>query len=233
MSTRLLSTAVVAAVAALGTASAADASSMSLGLNTSNVGEHKELDASTFFFPRNAVSWLRGTMTDDSGLNCYRTVSKTAVEPDFTGDPGIGCPSEGWFTWSVHATENTQYKALLTESPAESNVVTILTGPEAQWDGMWAGYRKTQIDAWSDSEAYAGTISVKQGGRVVKSGRMTGTEGHLTVKVAKKGKRCAGCLKPGAPWVATITPDDSRRWVTMQATGVSKRLKQGGFAPVL
>lgn len=236
-------TGLAVAATALGGAATASASSTSLGLNTSNVGEHVQVDATTFFFPRSSVSWLRGTLLDDAGRpgnSCWRAAEKTVVEPEWHVEQGIACPagSEGWFTWDVHATENTQFKSVVVgddtgTSPSESNVVTMLTGPELKWDGMWAGYRKSQIEMWTDSEEYAGTITVKQGGRVVASKAVSGRHGGLMVKVARKGKRCKGCLKAGGTFVATVTPNDTRRWVTMTATGVSKRLRQGDGTPVL
>src|SRR5215208_7563092 len=154
MRSPILATAALTLAAGLAGAGSAAAATMTLDLNSSNVGPHTELGDHMYYFPPSSVSWLRGTVLDDAGQpgnSCIRTLTKPITAVDFTADSSMNCPNDpgdgsGGWTWDVHATENQQFKAATWPdehtSAAESNVVTIFTAPEVAWDVSYISDRK-------------------------------------------------------------------------------------------
>jgi hypothetical protein len=200
MRSRTLATAALALAATLAASGSAAATTMTLGLNTSNVGPHVELGDNMYFFPPSSISYLRGTVLDDQGKpgnSCIRTFSKPIVAADFIQDGGMSCPTDsgdgtGYWTWDVHAQENEQFKAAAypdeNNAPAESNVVTIFTAPEVEWDVSYISDRKVlDFIVDGDSDEYEGTLELRQGSRVVLTTHVSGDFADVRVPVRRTG----------------------------------------------
>jgi hypothetical protein len=244
MHARSLAAAALAVAATLAAGGSAAASTMTLGLNTSNVGPHVELGDNMFFFPPSSISYLRGTVLDDQGKpgnSCIKTLSKPLVALDFTTDSSMSCPTDsgdgtGFWTWDVHAQENEQFKAAVwpdeSNAPAESNVVTIFTAPEVNWDISYVSDRKVlDMIVDGDSDEYEGTLEVRQGSKVVSTTHISGDFADIRVPVRRKGG--AGRLKNRARFSFILRPDNQDRWVAMTAKGRAIRGRQGDAGPVL
>lgn len=244
MRARTLATAALTAAAALAATGTAGATTMTLGLNTSNVGPHVELGDNMFFFPPSSISYLRGTVLDDHGTpgnSCIKTFSKSIVAAGFTQDGGMDCPADsgdgtGFWTWDVHAQENEQFKAAVypdeNNAPAESNVVTIFTAPEVEWDVSYISDRKVlDFIVDGDSDEYEGTLEVRQGSRVAFTTRVTGDFADVRVPVRRRSG--AGRVRNRARFSFILRPDDQDRWVTMTGKGRAIRDRRGHAGPVL
>ena len=235
--------ALIAALAGLALTGSAGGATMTLDLNTSNVGPHLVLGERIYFFPPSSISYLRGTVLDDRGQpgnSCIKLFEKPLVAPDFTTEGTMTCPNDpgdgsGGWTWDVHATENQQFKAATwpdeSTSAAESNVVTIYTAPEVTWDIGFIGDKKVlNMIVDGDSDEYEGTLELRQGRRLVKSIRVSGDFADIRVPVRRTAG--PGKVKSGARFSFMLRPDDLDRWVPMTANGRAARGHQGDAGPV-
>ena len=237
---------------ALAGATPAAATTMSLDLDPDGSGPHEVVGDHTYFFPRWSNATLHGTTLDDAGAagnTCIKTLLKPVQAPAFEQDGGLWCPNDfgdgtgSWWWNGVTPVENTQFTAVTEpddwNGPAQTGVVTILTGPDLHWHITYNGNRRVlDLQAKSDAEDYAGTITVTQRGRTIATARVAGNDtNERYVRVAPKRRhrpaRCSGCLALGARFTATLTPDDPGRWVTMRASGSVVHDHLGDAEPVL
>lgn len=245
MRTKTILAAVLAA-ASFGGAATAGAATLKLDLDPGNTGPYNQIDAGAYFVPRTSNSSLLGNVLDDFGAegnSCIRTLTKPLAATDWEQDGGIWCPNAwgdggGRWGWSANPPENEQYKAVTVpddnNGAAESNVVTLFTGPELYWNVGFKGNRPAlQILVTSSSEEFDATVDVFQGKRKVYSSHVSGNDtSERYVYIAKK-RSCAHCLKSKAPFMFTVTPTDRTRWVTMTASGRVVRGRIGYGGPVL
>lgn len=239
MSLRTISAA-IAAAAALGCASAAQASTLTLGFDPTNTGAYNQIDDSTYFVPRSSSIRLVGTLLDDAGVagnSCFQTYTRTFAT-EFAAESGVSCPSDtagGHWGWSPAPIENTQYKAVNrpdeNNAPAESSVMTLLTAPEVHWVAGFAGKALFEVLISGDSEEYAGTLQVRQGTRLVASKHVTGRHNDVFVKIDRRAR--SKRLKRKGSFMLTLIPDDRSRWVGMTANGRVVRGRQGEGGPIL
>lgn len=238
--------ALCALAASLALCGTAHATTMSLDLDPSLTGPYNQIDAHTYFIPRSSVSSLRGTTLDNAGQpgnSCIHTLDKPLADAvGFTPEGGIWCPPDpgtgaGSWSWSVHPTENSQYKAVTEpdddNAAAESNVVTLLTGPELYWNVGFKGERPAmQILVTSDSDVYDGTVTVMQGSRRVTSFHVAGEgtkEGYAMIGRTARRRM----LKARGAFTILVTPTNRSRFVTMTASGRAVRGRIGDGGPVL
>jgi hypothetical protein len=245
MKTRKTTLAALALTATVAAAGSAQAATLTLDLDPSQTGPYAQIDTHTYFVPRSGHVSLRGTTLDDAGApgnSCIRRFTRPLEGPDFTVDGGVSCPTDsgdgsGRWNWDVHPVENAQYKAAVvpdgSNRAAESNVVTLFTAPELFWSVGFDGSKPAiQFLVTSDSDAYDGTLVVRQRGRFVKAIHVSG-DGTSEAHVRVAPKRRARALRRGGTFTAILTPTDQSRWTALYAAGVAKRGRTGDGSPVL
>lgn len=62
---------------------------------------------------------------------------------------------------------------------------------------------------------------------------ISGTDGHVSVRIVTKKRRCKRCLPRNAKFTLNLVPNDRSRWVVMTVNGTATRGRQGTAGPVL